>query len=174
MPTNFPTGVDNFTNPTANDSLNLPSHSTQHANANDAIEAIESYLISGTGAEWQTWAPTLSGGWANGNGTWSAKYIKIGKTVIVNATFTLGSTTTKGTALNISLPVTAGNNIALGTSRLQGIFGNAIIAANGTTMLLRSTQVSGSVIAQAEVTSTYPLTWVTGNQFNLFISYEGV
>jgi hypothetical protein len=44
MPTNFPTSVDNFTNPTANDSLNLPSHSTQHANANDAIEAIETYM----------------------------------------------------------------------------------------------------------------------------------
>jgi hypothetical protein len=46
MPTNFPTSVDNFTNPTANDSLNLPSHSTQHANANDAIEAIEAAIIS--------------------------------------------------------------------------------------------------------------------------------
>jgi hypothetical protein len=47
MATNFPTSVDNFTNPTANDSLNLPSHSTQHANANDAIEAIETYLLNG-------------------------------------------------------------------------------------------------------------------------------
>jgi hypothetical protein len=46
MPTNFPTSVDNFTNPTANDSLNLPSHSTQHANANDAIEAIETYVLA--------------------------------------------------------------------------------------------------------------------------------
>lgn len=46
MATNFPTSVDNFTNPTANDSLNLPSHSTQHANANDAIEAVESYLLT--------------------------------------------------------------------------------------------------------------------------------
>ncbi len=49
MATNFPTSVDNFTNPTANDSLNLPSHSTQHTNANDAIEAIESYLIASNG-----------------------------------------------------------------------------------------------------------------------------
>ena len=47
MPTNFPTSVDNFTNPTANDSLNLPSHSTQHANANDAIEAVETTLFAG-------------------------------------------------------------------------------------------------------------------------------
>jgi hypothetical protein len=46
MPTNFPTSVDNFTNPTANDSLNLPSHSTQHANANDAIEAIETFALA--------------------------------------------------------------------------------------------------------------------------------
>lgn len=38
--------MDNFTNPTANDSLNLPSHSTQHTNANDAIEAIETYALN--------------------------------------------------------------------------------------------------------------------------------
>jgi hypothetical protein len=47
MPTNFPTSVDNFTNPTANDSLNIPSHSLQHSNANDAIEAIETSLFAG-------------------------------------------------------------------------------------------------------------------------------
>jgi hypothetical protein len=49
MPTNFPTSVDNFANPTPTDSLNAPAHSTQHANANDAIEAIESYLLNGQG-----------------------------------------------------------------------------------------------------------------------------
>lgn len=49
MATNFPTSVDNFTNPTANDSLNTPSHSLQHANANDAIEAVEDYLLNGAG-----------------------------------------------------------------------------------------------------------------------------
>jgi len=45
MPTNFPTSVDNLVNPTTSDSLNSPSHSAQHANANDAIEAIETYLL---------------------------------------------------------------------------------------------------------------------------------
>lgn len=49
MPTNFPTSVDAFTNPISNDSLNSPSHSLQHANANDAIEAIEGYLLTGLG-----------------------------------------------------------------------------------------------------------------------------
>jgi len=50
MATNFPTSVDALTNPVSNDSLNSPSHSAQHANANDAIEAIEGYLLTGAGA----------------------------------------------------------------------------------------------------------------------------
>jgi hypothetical protein len=60
MPTNFPTSVDNFTNPTANDSLNLPSHSTQHANANDAIEAVEGFLLN-------SYQPTLRNIFINGS-----------------------------------------------------------------------------------------------------------
>jgi hypothetical protein len=47
MATNFPTSVDSLVNPVSNDSLNSPSHSAQHANANDAIEAIEGYLLNG-------------------------------------------------------------------------------------------------------------------------------
>jgi len=49
MPTNFPSSVDALTNPVAGDGLNSPSHSGQHANANDAIEAIEGYLLTGVG-----------------------------------------------------------------------------------------------------------------------------
>lgn len=41
MPTNFPTSLDSLTNPLSTDTLNNPSHSGQHANANDAIEALQ-------------------------------------------------------------------------------------------------------------------------------------
>lgn len=41
MSTNFPTSLDSFTNPTATQKLNNPSHSSQHTNENDAITAIE-------------------------------------------------------------------------------------------------------------------------------------
>lgn len=43
MPTNFPSNLDNFTNPTPADHLNTPAvlHSDEHSNANDAIEALE-------------------------------------------------------------------------------------------------------------------------------------
>lgn len=41
MATNFPTSLDALTNPTSGQTLNSPSHSTQHANSNDAIEALQ-------------------------------------------------------------------------------------------------------------------------------------
>jgi hypothetical protein len=45
MATNFPTSVDILVNPTPTDSLSAPAHSVQHTNANDAIEAIQGYLL---------------------------------------------------------------------------------------------------------------------------------
>jgi hypothetical protein len=46
MATVYPGALDDFTNPTASDSLNDPTvpHATQHADANDAIEAIQATL----------------------------------------------------------------------------------------------------------------------------------
>ena len=41
MTTNYPGAVDSLTNPAAGDALNSPSHAAQHANANDAIEAVQ-------------------------------------------------------------------------------------------------------------------------------------
>lgn len=46
MATNFPTGLDNFNNPTTSNTLSdLPVlHSAQHSNTNDAIEALETKI----------------------------------------------------------------------------------------------------------------------------------
>lgn len=46
MTTSFPTGLDSLTNPTSTDNLNTAGvlHDEQHANANDAIEAIQAKL----------------------------------------------------------------------------------------------------------------------------------
>ncbi len=43
MATQFPTSLDSFTNPTGDIATNSPTvlHSAQHANANDAIEALQ-------------------------------------------------------------------------------------------------------------------------------------
>jgi hypothetical protein len=47
MATNFPTSLDTLTNPSATDTLDSPPHDEQHADANDAIEAIETALLDG-------------------------------------------------------------------------------------------------------------------------------
>ena len=44
MATSFPSSKDNFTNPNPNDPLSNPSHSEQHQNVNDAIEAIQTKI----------------------------------------------------------------------------------------------------------------------------------
>jgi len=41
MATNYPTSKDVLTNPTATDKVSVVNHADQHANANDAIEALE-------------------------------------------------------------------------------------------------------------------------------------
>lgn len=43
MPTNFPSSLDNFTNPTSSDATNSVTvpHAAQHANINDAVEALQ-------------------------------------------------------------------------------------------------------------------------------------
>ena len=48
MTTAFPGAVDAFTNPTATDALDSATvpHAAQHANINDAVEAVETYLLA--------------------------------------------------------------------------------------------------------------------------------
>jgi hypothetical protein len=47
MATNYPGSLDNFTNPTSTNTLDSPSHSLQHSDLNDAVEAIETKLGAG-------------------------------------------------------------------------------------------------------------------------------
>ncbi len=44
MASTFPGALDNFTDPVSNSPLNSPSHSAQHADLNDAVEKIETYM----------------------------------------------------------------------------------------------------------------------------------
>lgn len=61
MSTNFPTSIDSLTNPTAGQAQNSPSHSTIHANANDAIVALETKVGVNSSAVTSTHDYKLSG-----------------------------------------------------------------------------------------------------------------
>ena len=142
-------------------------------------DAIDTSVGSGLLA-WQSWAPTLSGGWLNGNGTWEAFYVKIGKIVHVDAAFTLGSTTTKGTGLTISLPVTAkrpGTNVRRTIGNVIGFIGSGFHAMtmlqNTTTSVTLYAINSATAYAQAaNVTTVIPATWGTGDSIHFSFTYE--
>ena len=61
MATDFPASIDTLTNPTANDKMNVVSHSDQHANANDAIEALETKVGADSSAVTTTHDYKVSG-----------------------------------------------------------------------------------------------------------------
>lgn len=44
MATDYPTTIDTFVNPTATDQMSAPPHAAQHADANDAIIAIQTKI----------------------------------------------------------------------------------------------------------------------------------
>ena len=142
-------------------------------------QAIDTSVGTGLLA-WQTWAPTLSGGWANGNGTWTARYAQLGKTVFVRGKFVIGSTTTKGTGLTVSLPVTATTAAVestsippalavIGGSTIQMLFG--YIGTTGTFTLF-AMNASTAYVTRSTVTATVPATWATSDEINFHFTYQ--
>jgi len=67
----FPTSLDNFTNPSSGNTLDSPSHSLQHSDINDAVEALEAKVgigASPAGSATSGQVLTIS---AAGTSTWS-------------------------------------------------------------------------------------------------------
>lgn len=68
---NYPTSLDSFTNPSSVDSLSAPSHSQQHSDANDAIEALEAKVGIGTATAGSATAGHVLVASAGGTTTWT-------------------------------------------------------------------------------------------------------
>lgn len=69
---NYPSSLDTFTNPTSGSSLDSPSHSLQHADANDAIEALESKVGIGNSPAGSAVAGYVLTASTGGTTSWSA------------------------------------------------------------------------------------------------------
>ena len=168
---------------TTNNSWDYPTSTDLVKDGAAAIQTLATDIDTSTGKgliAWQTWAPTLSGGWANGNGVWEAYYCQIGKTVHVDANFTIGTTTTKGSTMTISMPVTAkrpGTNVRriIGSmiGYISGGFYPMLPYQNTTTSFTAyNISASGSFAQAASVSSTTPATWATGDSFHFSLTYE--
>lgn len=71
MAINFPTSLDNFTNPSSGNTLDSPSHSLQHSDLNDAVEALERKVGVGTAVAGSAFAGQVLTISAAGTSTWS-------------------------------------------------------------------------------------------------------
>jgi hypothetical protein len=65
MAINYPTSLDSFTNPSASSLLTSPSHAQQHADINDAMEAVQTKLAIGN---------TVVGTYTAYTPTWTWRY----------------------------------------------------------------------------------------------------
>lgn len=137
-------------------------------------------LVSGTGSgwAWTSWTPS----WSNltvGNGTVSAKYIQIGKAVLAEIQFILGSTSSVGTGPTFTLPVTSTSNfsngqyiggvrmVAAGTGYIGAIYWNST-----TTAQFLAIGASGNYITENTITASVPGTWTTSNSLAGTLFYE--
>lgn len=130
---------------------------------------------------WTTWAPTWAAGLTAGNGSWDyARYVRIGKTIIAQGEFTFGTTTSVSGAVKLDPPVsmqgsTSANN-SLGTASFleSGVarsYGR-VFDGGSDELWFRVLSASGTYVGEAELSSTVPFTWGTGDVIGFSIIYE--
>lgn len=132
--------------------------------------------LTGIQAAWSTWVPTLTN-LTQGNGTVSARFNRVGKTVDFMFSFVLGSTSAVGTQPIISLPVTAQ---AAAEYRFNVGFKDASASGNylGTTFGMTTTTVSlaytggANGILPGPVSAALPFTWAVSDSIVVNGNYE--
>lgn len=161
---------------TTNNGWDYPTSTDYVKDGATAIQTLATDIDTSVGTgllAWQSWSPTLSGGWANGNGVWDAKYVKLGKTVTFNAQFTIGSTTTKGSNILFSLPVTSKDSYFLSFDAFCSPNAQLIAFRNATTTgNIVCINSAGTYATRATITATVPLTWATNDTITIRGTYE--
>jgi hypothetical protein len=125
--------------------------------------------------EWKTWAPVLSGGFANGNGVWNARFTRIGKTCHLRASFTAGTTTTYGSTLRISTPVSADPfDAILATGYFEkGTTRHPLICVDATSSYfsIQVQNAASTYVTNTTLSATIPFTWAAGDKINFAATY---
>jgi hypothetical protein len=127
---------------------------------------------------WTTYTPTYTN-ITVGNGTVTARYCQIGKTVTVYYQLVFGSTTSIGQYPIISLPITA-NVVAFATGTgtyqdagVQDYLGRAWMNT-GTSAYGIADRTDAGYSKFEPVSGTVPFTWGTGDKYTLYFTYEAV
>lgn len=150
--TNYPTSLDSLVNPSSSDTTTAVDHAAQHANANDAIEALEAKL--GIGA-----SVAASGKLLRGTGAGASAWDKDAPTGTIVGT-TDSQTLTNKTLTSPTINTAIINNPTLNVDTISEFTANAGVTIDG--VLLKDNKVNGSYITNTSVTDTqldYPRWW---------------
>lgn len=149
---NFPTSLDSFTNPGAGDTTAAVNHADQHANANDAIEAIEAKV--GVGASTPSAGKVLRAS-GSGSSEWGA----------VESTDVDGATGTGDFVLAVSPAILSAtlttpiiNNPTLNTDVISEFTTAAGVTIDG--LLIKDGTIPDSLITPAKILAGTGSSWV--------------
>ena len=185
MAITYPTSLDTFTNPTSADTLASPDHALQHANINDAVEALEAKLAIGNTVigTYTAYTPSFSGGVTIGDGVVSGAYCRVNDFVHVYGRFTLGSTSAVTGSVVLNLPVNLHATMAIdamlyGTVQYRDVSavgqypGVASISGNTTSTAFRAQGANLTYVQQYAATTGTPFTWATGDMMTWNLYYR--
>ena len=128
-----------------------------------------------TPGAWVAFTPTFTN--VNlGNGTVSAKYSKIGRTVHLSLFFTLGSTSSITGWMSFNLPLAPDSNTVLNgvvsfNDNGVGAF-PGYLQRGGSVCYLNVFGTAGAVANQSFSSATNPFTWVSSDSFSVALTYE--
>ena len=131
------------------------------------------------GGAWTSWTPT----WTNltvGNGTLTARYTQVGKTIRFRIALVFGSTTSISGAVSHSLPATAATHAGslpingYGSLLDSGIaaFPVYLVLTNTTTASVRTSTASGTYTGITIISATIPFTFSTNDEISITGEYE--
>jgi len=144
--------------------------------ANDLIltaDSAESTGLKYTGG-WTTWTPTFTA-LTVGNGTVTARYQKIGKTVNFFFFFQMGSTSSMGTNPNFTLPIASVNYGHLVPTHIldSGTANYAMVSEVYSNLcLLTAVFTNGTYPSYSGLTATVPFTWAVNDTITMLGTYE--
>jgi len=176
MATSFPSSLDSFTNPSASDALDSVSvpHADQHANLNDAMEAVQAKLGTGAGTigTWTTFTPTWTfGGNAITPVISYGRYTIINDLVIVKASLQYSSKAGSG-ALRLVIPSACSIAPPTGYDRIGfGAFYDISVITNRVLVpyhnVVGTTEFEFLFDGGTTLTDTYPVTVQINDEFHI-------
>jgi hypothetical protein len=133
---------------------------------------------------WNTYTPTINNVTLGSGSTISAAYATIGKTVVLQFYFALGSTTTINGDINFSLPINqassnrsgqVGTCVVLDASPATRYPGTVLLSGTPGNAFIRVGNAAGTYLTQVACSSSVPIAvWAISDSISATIVYQGV